>query len=353
MKGTDMKKFLAVAALVVAGSMPVIAQSAWASGGGKTPAPAPATGGGGGGGGGVKTCSPSLGITAGASTVSGVRSLTAAFTTACASKTRVSIVAVNVGTGVAEWVAPSDSVATSYTWNAPLFGTTYRIDASLYSSTGVLLASSSTLVATMAAPADCGPFLTIDAAAGTTAAAYSIVANYSLVWCAGTSLVAMTATNTATGLVEWTQYAAGTTTLTYPTPKFDTTYRIDVTAYEGVAVLAQASRLVTTIPTPPNCATITNENLSTGYWGLYAAIWVSTTAKDCGYGRTSVHMRITNLSSGQVEYENYGYGLVSLVDYEGSIVKYSTPYQIDVDVRGASNEILDSSSQTITTPPMK
>jgi hypothetical protein len=64
-------------------------------------------------------------------------------------------------------------------------------------------------------------------------------------------------------------------------------------------------------------------------------------------------MRITNLSSGQIELDNYGYGLVSLVDYEGSIVKYSTPYQIDVDVRGATNEMLDSSSQTITTPPMK
>jgi hypothetical protein len=353
-KGIDMKKILAAAALVVVGFLPAMAPTAWASGGkppvpapGPAPAPAP-----GGGGGGAKTCSPSLGLTASVATVPGVRSLMATYTTACASKTRVSIVAVDLSTGLTEWVAPSDSVLTSYTWNAPLFGTTYRVDANLYSSTGVLLASASTLATTMAAPADCGPFLTVDASAGTTAAAYGITASYSLIWCTGASTVLVTATNTATGIIEWSQYATGTT-VTFPTPSFSATYRIDATAYEGAVVLARASRLVSTIAAPPNCATITNENLSAGYWGIYAAVWVSTTAKDCGYGRTSVHLRITNLSSGQVEYESYGYGLVSMVDFEGQMVKYSTPYQIDVDVRGAANEILDSSSQTITTPPMK
>ena len=68
---------------------------------------------------------------------------------------------------------------------------------------------------------------------------------------------------------------------------------------------------------------------------------------------TSVHLRITNLRSGLVEYNGYGLPLVSLVDFEGAVVKYDTPHQVDVDVRGAGNEVLDSSSRLITTPPLR
>jgi hypothetical protein len=102
---------------------------------------------------------------------------------------------------------------------------------------------------------------------------------------------------------------------------------------------------------PPNCATITNENLSTGYLGAYAAIWNSVTAKDCGYGRTSLHMRITNTSSGLVEYDVYNLPLVITIDFEGAITQYNTVYQVEVEVNGAGGEVLDSSSRSIFTPP--
>jgi hypothetical protein len=355
-----MKKSALVALLLITAIAPTLATNAWASGGSGGGGGA-ATGGGGGGGaatggggGGVKTsCSPSISLTAAASTISGVRSLTASYTVGCASKTRVAVTATNVSSGVIEWVAPSDSILTSSVWNAPLFGTTYRVDAKLYSGIGTLLASISANATTLPAPANCGPFLTTDAAAGTSLTNYDLTGSYSLVWCGGASTVFMSATNTTTGAVEWSQDATTTGGLTFATPQFNTTYRIDTVAYDGGVVLARSSKLATTVAAPPNCATITNENLSVGYWGIYPAIWVSTTAKDCGYGRTSVHMRITNLKSGLVEYESYGLPLNSLIDFEGAQAKYDTSYQVDVDVRGASNEVLDSSSRTVTTPPLR
>ena len=141
-------------------------------------------------------------VTATASAIAGQRALTAVYATACASKTRVSIVAVNTATGATEWVAPSDSVVSSFTWNAPLFATTYRIDAKLYSSTGVLLTSASAATTTLPAPLDCGPFLNVSASSGTNAATYGLTASCSLVWCGGPTTVILSATNVATGAVE-------------------------------------------------------------------------------------------------------------------------------------------------------
>ena len=361
LKGTGMRKAVAAAAVVLATIVPSMRTMAWASGGGggattstpTTPA-APASGGAATGGGGAATaCVPSLTVTATPSAIAGQRALTAAYATACASKTRVSIVAVNTATGATEWVAPSDSLVSSFSWNAPLFATTYRIDAKLYSSTGALLTSASTTTTTLPAPSDCGPFLNVNAASGPDAATFGLTASYSLAWCGGPTTVILSATNVATGAVEWSQYATATTALTWATPRFSTTYRVEATAYDGAAVLARSTATVTTIAPPPNCATLTNQNLSVGYWGIYAAVWVSTTARDCGYGMTSVHLRITNLRSGLVEYDRYGLPLVSLVDFEGAVVKYDTPYQVEVEVRGAGNEVLDSSSRLITTSPLR
>jgi hypothetical protein len=345
----DKSKWAAALTILLAfsGSTAALASGGTGGGGGTS------GGGGSGGGGSVKNCSPSITLAASASTLSGERSLTASFTTACASKSHVTLTAVNTSTGRLEWVAPVDSVLTSYTWNAPLFGTTYRIDATLTSNAGPLLASASTTLTTLPAPPDCGPFLTVDAAAGTTATTFAITATYSLVWCGGPSNVMVTATNTDTGVTEWAQYATVTSNLLFSTPKFSTNYRIDATAYDGSTVLARASQSLTTIAAPPNCATIAGENISAGYWGTYAAIWISTSARDCGYGRTSVHMRITNLTSGLVEYEVSGLPLDTLIDFEGPVVKYDATYQIDVDVRGAMDEVLDSRSQTIVAPPLR
>jgi hypothetical protein len=349
-----MKRAIATVAVLVASVFAVTTSTAFAaggSGGGGT-----STGGGGTstGGGGVKVaCTPTITLTGTTSTVPGERSLTVSYVTACASKSRVSIQATNLSNGTVAWNAPVDSINTSYTWNAPLFGTSYRLDAQVYSNLGPLLATTTTTIRTMSAPANCGPFLTASATAGTSAAAYGITAGYNLIWCTGTPLVLLSATNTSTGVTEWSQYATVTNSLSFPNPKFATTYRIDATAYDGGNVLAQASTNVTTMATPPNCATITNENLSVGYWGTYAAIWNSYAAKDCGYGMTSVHMRITNKSSGLVEADYWNLPLNYLIDFEGPAVSYNTTYQVDVEVRGAGNEVLDSSSRSVLTPPAK
>lgn len=342
-----MKRVLTVAAIIAATFVGFTSSPASASGGSGGGSTTPSTGGGG-----KTACTPTISLTGSTSTVSGERSLTASFVTACASKSHVTIEATNLSNGTIAWTAPVDNINTSYTWNAPLFGTSYRLDAKLYSNLGPLLASATTSVTTKTAPADCGPFLIANAKAGTTAAAYGVTAGYSLVWCGGTATVLLTATNTSTGVMEWAQYAT-TTTISFPNPKFSTAYRIDVTAYDAGVILAQASTNVTTIVAPPNCATITGENLSVGYWGTFAAIWNSYAAKDCGYGGTSVHMRITNTSSGLIEADYWGLPLNSLIDFEGPVVQYNTYYQVDVEVRGAANEVLDSSSRSVLTPPFR
>ena len=95
------------------------------------------------------------------------------------------------------------------------------------------------------------------------------------------------------------------------------------------------------------------ENLSAGYWGTYAAIWISTTVKDCGYGRETVRVKVTNLSTGAVEYDSPYVPMVSLIDYEGQMVAYDTDYQVDVEVHGGAGELLDSSTAVVRTPVMR
>lgn len=54
----------------------------------------------------------------------------------------------------------------------------------------------------------------------------------------------------------------------------------------------------------PNCAAITGQHVTSGYWGIYAA-------------------------------------------------KYATPYKFDVDIRRLGNEVLDSRSQIVTSRPLR
>jgi hypothetical protein len=202
----------------------------------------------------------------------------------------------------------------------------------------------------------CVPNATLTASAGLVPGAMGITAGYALASCVNKPHVRITMTNTSTNLVE---YASPVdflgSSVFYSMPYFGTTYRVDLSVTSGTnpAVIATSTALVTTMATPPNCATITNSNESVGYWGTYAAVWVSTTAKDCGYGRQTVHLKITNLSTGRVEYDNPYVGMVSTIDFEGPIVSYDTPYQVDIEVRGAGNEILDSRSDLMVTPPAK
>jgi hypothetical protein len=50
-------------------------------------------------------------------------------------------------------------------------------------------------------------------------------------------------------------------------------------------------------------------------------------------------------------YDTPYWAMDGLLDYEGAVVAYNTPYQFDVEVHGASGELLDAQSQTIWSAP--
>ncbi len=469
-----MKRLVIVTSFATAAALAVAASPVWAAGGSggggsasgggstsgatgtatATPAAATGGGGGGGGGGGVKTCTPSLTLTAAPATDPATpRALTIGFVTACASRSKVALTATNTRTNVIEWTQADNGLA-AFTWSYPQWGTQYRIDGVITdNTTGAVMARGTAQVTSRALPANCGPTLSMTTSAGTTVADWNINVGVAAFWCQGPTNIVVTGTNAATGVEEYRQNldatgsavlarpranttynivvtaydplngsaltsatgtvavgaypancgpsvsltpSAGTTTtdwgitvgvntlwcfgpanvlvsatnaatgqveysgnyvnttgsVLFPRPKGRTTYNITATAYDASngALLATGTTSVTTGVLPANCAQIVNQNVTTGYWGIYAAVWISTSARDCGYGGESVHVKVTNMTSGQVEYENYNMPMSGLLDFEGPIVKFNTPYQFDVDIRGWDNEILDSRSQIVTTP---
>ncbi len=202
----------------------------------------------------------------------------------------------------------------------------------------------------------CAPITAFTSVATIRPGAMGITSSYAIAPCTPRNRVTITATNVATGLLEFqSPVDFPGTSISFDSPGFATAYRVDlvVRGFSSGAVLDQRSIVVTTPAAPPNCATIVNYNLSTGYWINWAAIWTAYTVQDCGYGRQSVDVRVTNLDSGQVEYENPNFPMSTVFDYEGAVTSYSTTYQIDVEVRGAVGELLDARSSTIITPPMR
>lgn len=452
-----MKRLTTVAAFAAATLFLTAFAPTWASGSGGGGGGGAATGGGTaiGGSTGVKTCSPSVALTATASVDPLTpRALTVSFVTNCASRAKVTLTATNTRTNALEWSQP-DNVLSTFTWFYPQWGTQYRIDGRMTDgATGALLGTASTQVATRNLPASCGPTLSVAPTAGTTTADWNITVGVNAFWCQGPTNIVITGTNTSTGAQEFRQnLAAGASSVVFPRPRANTTYNIVATAYDSLngtaltsatgsvvigpypadcgpslslnptagtttadwnitvgvntlwcfgpanvyvsatntatgqveyntyvntsgsvvlprpkgnttytisasaydayngAPLATATSSVTTGLLPANCAQIVGQNITTGYWGIYAAIWIQTQARDCGYGGESVHVKVTNMNSGQVEYEVYNMGMSSLLDFEGPIVKKATPYQFDIDVRGIDNEVLDSRSQIVTSSP--
>ena len=204
----------------------------------------------------------------------------------------------------------------------------------------------------------CVPLSSYTATAGYVPGAMVLTATYSLDLCTSRATVTVQVVNTTTGLVEYSltdpgqDLTTGLYTTTYTLPRFDTPYRVNFIASDKRTggLYQEASATTTTPAAVANCATITKNNLSAGYWLTYAAIWESFTATDCGYGREHVTIRITNTATGAVVYPYAYWGMDGLLDYEGPAVLYSTEYQFDVEVHGAFGELLDSQSQRITTP---
>jgi hypothetical protein len=201
----------------------------------------------------------------------------------------------------------------------------------------------------------CDPYLLSEVTSGYFTGAMGITATYTPATClSGNTTNVFAFTNLATGVTEYSVQVPGNT-FTWTNPAFDTDYRVDIKIIrtKDASVVGTKSLLTHTPVMVANCAAITNYNLSAGYWINYAAIWTAYQVNNCGYGRQNIVMRITNQDTGMVE-ATYSYlPSATMIDFEGPVVKYDTNYQIEVEVHGAQNELLDYHVETTHTPVMR
>lgn len=202
--------------------------------------------------------------------------------------------------------------------------------------------------------ADCDPVASFTASADLS----GITSNFVQALCvSGKTTETISFRNTTTGIVEYTITDPASSSAFYGNPTFNAPYSAELVLKSlkttPATVIATRSIALNTPSLPANCATITRENLSAGYWVNYAAIWTDYAVTDCGYGRQNVEMKITNLTTGQLEADYRSYPTNALIDYEGPQVKYDSEYQIELIVHGAMGEVLDSSVRTVTTPPIR
>ena len=130
----------------------------------------------------------------------------------------------------------------------------------------------------------CAPVGALSATAGYRPGAMGITVTYTLDPCISRSNVTISLTNLATGITEFRAVDPALNTASYDLPAFATAYRADAVVADAKngSVSQRASTSVTTPAAVANCATITKNNLTAGYWLTYAAIWESFTATDCG-----------------------------------------------------------------------
>ena len=296
-------------------------------------------------------CGPTLAITPVVGTTGpdwGIAAGVSAFW--CQGPTNVLVSFKNATTGATE--SSQYAVSGSATLPHPNANTTYNITATAYDGlTGSALTSATATATVGSYPVDCGPTMTLAPTAGTTAAGWGVNVAVSSVFCIGATNVLVTLTNASTGLVEFTGYASSGS-IRFASAHANTTYNVAATMYDATnaRVLATATGSAATGVLPPNCATITNLNVTTGYWGIYPAIWISTSARDCGYGGQHVHVQVTDISTGVISTQ-YDAAMTSVIDFEGAIVKYNNDYRFDVEVRGTDNELLDSRSVVVRSSP--
>ena len=120
-----------------------------------------ASGGGSTGGGGTKApCTNTLAVSRSATEALSGNAFSATYVlNACQSKTRVSMTATDLSTGVVVWNSVPDLAGTIALWNLPYTLTSYRIDArAVAGSTNTLVASASTVVSTLDV-IPCTPFV--------------------------------------------------------------------------------------------------------------------------------------------------------------------------------------------------
>ena len=196
--------------------------------------------------------------------------------------------------------------------------------------------------------APCTNTLTVSGSATEALSGNAFSATYVLASCQSKTRVSMTATDLTTGAVVWASVPdlAGTIAI-WTLPYRLTSYRIDARAYTGITntLVATASTVISTLDPLP-CDAFVHETATVGYYGIYPAIWLATDAQDCGRGGM-VHLRVTNLQTGQVELEYPQLGLSSFIDFEGAAVPYSTPYRISAELVSPTGEVLSSSTSDV------
>jgi hypothetical protein len=166
--------------------------------------------------------------------------------------------------------------------------------------------------------------------------------------------VGITATDIRSGLVVYSSPDLIGTTAVWTLPYTLTSYQINARAYSGQtgATLATASTTVSTA-TPVPCDPSITEDVTTGYWGIYPAIWNATNAQNCLIPGTSTHLRITDLSTGVVKVDQTTSTMSWMLDFEGGIVSYSTDYQVEAELVDSSGVVLARSSQVVTSAPLR
>ena len=194
--------------------------------------------------------------------------------------------------------------------------------------------------------------LTGTATEALTGNAFSV--SYLLNACQSKTRVSMRATDLTTGFVVWNSIPdlAGTIAI-WGLPYTLTSYRIDATAVAGSTntVVATASTILSTLDPLP-CTVLVNTTVTTGYWGIYPAIWNAADAQDCG--RTaSIHMQITNMTTGRVELDYPNLPRSVMIDFEGAIVSYNTPYHVHVDLVASNGDVIATSDKDVVSTPFR
>ena len=200
----------------------------------------------------------------------------------------------------------------------------------------------------------CTTALGLTASASQALTGNSFSATYTLTSCQSKTKVSLSATDIATGRVVYTSPDLLGTTAFWTLPYTLTSYLIQARAYSGQtgATLATASTIVSTADPLP-CDPAITETVTTGYYGIYPAIWNATNAQNCLIPNTHTHLLIRNLTTGLVTYETTSPAMSWMLDYEGAIVPYDTPFEIDAELVDSSGAILASTTQYATSVPLR
>jgi hypothetical protein len=200
----------------------------------------------------------------------------------------------------------------------------------------------------------CTTTLALTATATQALTSNSFSATYTLGSCQSKTKVALTATDIGTGQAVYSSADLLGTTAVWTLPYTLTSYLIQARAYSGQTgtTLATASTIVSTADPLP-CDAAISETVTTGYWGIYPAIWNATNAQNCLIAGTHTHLRITNVDTGAVTYETDSPYVSWMLDYEGAVVPYDTPFEVEAQLVSSSDDVMAATTEYTRSSPLK